>query len=64
MNETDFKKEMKVHSSVLIGSFEKYYPKKPKKAKEDRIRDPFLARTNIEPDFKKLCSSIQSQPSH
>jgi zinc finger BED domain-containing protein 5/7/8/9 len=44
MNKTDFKKDIKVHLAVLIESFEKYYPKKLEKAKEDWIRDPFLAR--------------------
>ena len=44
MNETDFKKDIKVHLAGLIESFEKYYPKELEKVKEDWIRDPFLAR--------------------
>ena len=44
MNETDFKKDINVHLAGLKESFEKCYPKKFEKAKEDWIRDPFLAR--------------------
>jgi hypothetical protein len=33
MNETDFKKDIKVHLAVLIESFEKFYPKRLEKPK-------------------------------
>ena len=42
MNETDFKKDIKVHLAGLIESFEKYYPKKLEEVKEDWIRDRIL----------------------
>jgi hypothetical protein len=39
-----YKKDISVHLAGLKESFEKCYPKKFEKAKEDWIRDPFLAR--------------------
>jgi zinc finger BED domain-containing protein 5/7/8/9 len=44
MDDTEFKKDVKVHLDGLIVSFDKYYPKNIEIIKEDWIRDPFLAR--------------------
>ena len=44
MDNTEFKKDVKVHLDDLIVSFDKYYPKNTEIIKEDWIRDPFLAR--------------------
>ena len=39
MDDTEFKKDIKVHLDGLIVNFDKYYPKNTEIVKEDWIRD-------------------------